>query len=82
MTVKFEVWGLQTRVEQFVHKVSETGAGCYPSHKQNLSTTQHRNVTLAVKKLGSSAESAFRPRAEPKSSPLGIKLTKPGAAQV
>lgn len=23
VTVKFEVWGLQTRVEQFVHKVSE-----------------------------------------------------------
>lgn len=23
VTVKFEVWGLQTRVEQFVHKVSK-----------------------------------------------------------
>lgn len=23
VTVKFEVWGLQTRVEQFVHKVSD-----------------------------------------------------------
>lgn len=29
VTVKFEVWGLQTRVEQFVHKVSETGALSY-----------------------------------------------------
>lgn len=26
VTVKFEVWGLQTRVEQFVHKVSEQTA--------------------------------------------------------
>lgn len=29
VTVKFEVWGLQTRVEQFVHKVraAEGGGG-------------------------------------------------------
>lgn len=29
VTVKFEVWGLQTRVEQFVHNVraAEGGAG-------------------------------------------------------
>lgn len=48
VTVKFEVWGLQTRVEQFVHKVSETGAVSYPSHKQNLSITLHRNAATAV----------------------------------
>ncbi|KAI1232456.1 hypothetical protein IHE44_0006920 [Lamprotornis superbus] len=56
VTVKFEVWGLQTRVEQFVHKVSETGAVSYPSHKQNWST--HRNVATAVEEPGSSAQSA------------------------
>lgn len=50
VTVKFEVWGLQTRVEQFVHKVSETGAVSYPSHKQNSST--HRNVATLWRSLG------------------------------
>lgn len=56
VTVKFEVWGLQTRVEQFVHKVSETGAVPYPSHKQNSSTP--RDVAVAVEKPGSLAQAA------------------------
>lgn len=30
VTVKFEVWGLQTRVEQFVHKVISTPPNPYP----------------------------------------------------
>lgn len=55
VTVKFEVWGLQTRVEQFVHKVSETGAVPYPSRKQNSNT--HGNVAMAVEKPGSSGQS-------------------------
>lgn len=56
VTVKFEVWGLQTRVEQFVHKVSEAGTVSYPLHKQNSST--HRDVAMAVEKPGSLAQSA------------------------
>lgn len=89
VTVKFEVWGLQTRVEQFVHKVSETGAVSYPLHKQNLSTALHRNVTRVVQELGSSAQSVFRllsrserSGAEPKSSSMGINFFNPGAAQI
>lgn len=30
VTVKFEVWGLQTRVEQFVHKVTSALPHKYP----------------------------------------------------
>jgi len=30
VTVKFEVWGLQTRVEQFVHKVTSSLPHAFP----------------------------------------------------
>lgn len=40
VTVKFEVWGLQTRVEQFVHKVREQTALPGPWTK---SLTCHQN---------------------------------------
>lgn len=42
VTVKFEVWGLQTRVEQFVHKVSDAGAVPYPPQKWNASGAEAR----------------------------------------
>lgn len=85
VTVKFEVWGLQTRVEQFVHKVSETGAVSYPSHKQDSST--HKNVAVAVEKPGSSAQSAqtshkvWKSWSRAQDFTLGTNVTKPGAAQ-
>ncbi|RXN00896.1 Cytoplasmic phosphatidylinositol transfer protein 1, partial [Acipenser ruthenus] len=36
VTVKFEVWGLQTRVEQFVHKVSAVKLGANSTHTDTL----------------------------------------------
>lgn len=85
VTVKFEVWGLQTRVEQFVHKVSETRAVSYPSRKQNLSTILHRNITVTMLEVGGLAESLSRSErsgANPKSSSLSVNLTKPGVTWV